>query len=469
LEFIINKDERPNKLFNDKDYSSFRQYIAYTLDNINEIEKLEQLPASILKEMEIVAHVLPFKTNNYVINNLINWDSAPNDPIFKLNFPQKEMLIPRHYKLMKDALEQGSNEIIKNTAQAIRLELNPNPAGQKKYNVPTIGHQRLPGTQHKYRETALLFPKSGQTCHAFCTFCFRWSQFAKIKGEYKFGALNIENFIEYLQESPTVTDVLVTGGDPMVMRASVLERYLRPIIEADIPHLQSIRIGSKSLSYWPYRYLSDRDSEDILALFTDIVDSGLHLAFMAHFNHYQELQSYQLEQAVQNILDTGAIIRTQSPILRPINASTDIWIKMLNYQVELGMIPYYMFIARDTGAQRYFAVPLVEAWKIFRKVYSHISGLGRTIRGPTMSCTPGKINILGPQKIIEQKVLALSFIQGRNPQWVNKPFYAKYDPKALWITDLEPAFGEEFFYEEELDKFLGPYNQIEKAIPEETE
>ncbi len=121
---------------------------------------------------------------------------------------------------------------------------------------------------------------------------------------------------------------------------------------------------------------------------------------------------------------------------------------MWREQVNLGIIPYYMFIARDTGAQDYFAVTLDQAWRIYQKAIQKVSGVCRTVRGPSMSCAPGKVQVLGIQKIHGEQVFVLNFLQGRNPDWVGRPFFAKYNPKAIWLNDLEPAFGqEEFFFE----------------------
>jgi hypothetical protein len=70
-----------------------------------------------------------------------------------------------------------------------------------------------------------------------------------------------------------------------------------------------------------------------------------------------------------------------------------------------------------------------------------------------MSATPGKVQVLGISEIYGEKVFTLRFIQGRNPDWVCRPFFAKYDKKALWLSDLKPAFGEEkFFFEDELER-----------------
>ena len=117
-------------------------------------------------------------------------------------------------------------------------------------------------------------------------------------------------------------------------------------------------------------------------------------------------------------------------------------------QVKLGMVPYYMFIARDTGAQHYFAVSLEKAWRTYRKAYQSVSGIARTVRGPSMSAAPGKVHVLGINEINGENVFTLQFLQGRNSAWVGKPFFAEYNPKAIWLNDLNPAFGEsKFFYE----------------------
>jgi hypothetical protein len=67
-----------------------------------------------------------------------------------------------------------------------------------------------------------------------------------------------------------------------------------------------------------------------------------------------------------------------------------------------------------------------------------------------MSASPGKVQVIGTVNINDEKLFLLQFLQGRNPDWVNKPFFAKFNPEAVWLNDLEPAFGEkEFFWEEE--------------------
>lgn len=420
---------------------------SYSLHNLSKLPYYDNLTEEQLEAIKVVGTVLPFKTNNYVIDHLIDWENFKNDPMFILNFPQKGMLIDKHYNKMKAVLDKTKDHLtILETANSIRKELNPHPAEQKQLNVPTINGERLEGAQHKYRETLLFFPKQGQTCHAYCSFCFRWPQFVGLK-DLRFANKHADQLVDYVIQHDEIQDVLFTGGDPMVMKNKILKNYIKPLIEAGVNHIKTIRIGTKSLSYWPYRYTTDKDASELLDLFQEISDSGIHLAIMSHFNHPNELSTPVLAEAVRNIRETGAQIRTQSPILKNINDSADVWSTMWRKQVDLGMIPYYMFVVRDTGARHYFELPLIRAWNIFHNAYKRVSGICRTVRGPSMSASPGKIQVVGPTSINNHRIIVLRFIQGRNPDWVNKPFFAKYDEKAMWLDDLKPLEGDKFFFE----------------------
>jgi hypothetical protein len=114
----------------------------------------------------------------------------------------------------------------------------------------------------------------------------------------------------------------------------------------------------------------------------------------------------------------------------------------------MGIIPYYMFMARDTGAQAFFDVPMAKAHKIYSDALRNCSGLIRTVRGPSMSCTPGKVEVTGVEEIMGQKVFILRFLQCRDENWIGRPFFAKYDPKAVWFDDLEPLDGMQLPWDE---------------------
>lgn len=422
-----------------------KTYRAYGLGNYRNIPQISRLSRDELQAIEVVGRVLPFKTNNYVVEELVDWERVATDPIFTLNFPRCDMLVRKHYSAINKLLEkQADSGELMAAINAVRLELNPNPAGQE-HNVPVMGDIRLKGIQHKYRETVLFFPAQGQTCHAYCTFCFRWPQFTGMS-ELRFAMQETELLVNYLKLHPKVTDVLFTGGDPMTMSAGLLASYIEPLLQPGMEHIHTIRLGTKSLAYWPYRYLSDPDADDVLRLFERVVSAGKNLAFQAHFNHPVELSTEAVQEAIRRIRNTGAQIRTQSPLLRHINDAPELWAQMWRKQVDLNCIPYYMFIARDTGAKHYFEIPLERCWEIFRKAYSQVSGICRTVRGPSMSDDAGKIQILGVTEVKGEKVFVLRFIQGRNPKWVDIPFFAAYNPKANWFSDLKPAFGKDYFF-----------------------
>jgi len=431
------------------------KYQAYARHNFHTIPTHGRLSKSQIQTIKIISEVLPFKTNNYVVNELIDWDNYQEDPMFILNFPQKSMLKPAQFSTLSEMVENNTSKAdLAKYVNELRHTLNPHPAGQTEHNIPTLNGEKLTGIQHKYRETMLFFPSQGQTCHAYCTFCFRWPQFTGLS-ELKFAMKQPNLVVSYLKENPSITDILFTGGDPMVMKASALEKYMNAILDADLPQLKTIRIGTKSLSFWPYRYLTDSDSDQLLNVFRKVADRGIHLAFMAHFNHPRELETDAVREAVKKIRETGAQIRTQSPLLRHINDDPQVWATMWKTQVEMGMIPYYMFVARDTGAQSYFGVNLEQAHHIFNEAYQSVSGICRTVRGPSMSAGPGKVRIVGISKVKGEKVFVLEFLQGRNPDWVGKPFFAAYDPEVQWLDDLVPAFGApEFFFEKEYHKLL---------------
>ena len=437
-----------------------RKYQAFNLSNYGKISQISQLNTEDREAIEVVGRVLPFKTNNYVTEELIDWNNIPNDPIFTMNFPRKEMLLKKQYNDVLQLMKSGASEdILKNKIHQIRLDLNPNPAEQNN-NIPMLEDKRLEGIQHKYRETVLFFPSQGQTCHAYCTFCFRWPQFSGIDN-LKYSMRDADLLYKYLKSKPMVSDLLITGGDPLTMSTRILISYMEPLLRNEFSHIKTIRLGTKTLTYWPYRFLTDKDSGELLTFFEKVVKAGKNLTIQAHFNHPIELSTEAVKLAIMKIRATGAQIRTQSPLLRKINDNPDLWTEMWRKQVDLNCIPYYMFVARNTGSKYFFELPLEKCWQIYRKAYSKVSGVCRTVRGPSMSTYAGKIQILGVSEINKEKHFVLRFLQGRNPDWIGMPFFAQYDPDATWFTQLKPSFGEEFFFfekEYQTFKYLNKYD-----------
>ena len=432
------------------DRQSRNRYSPITIHNLHKRIEWEILGREFKEAVQVVAQVLPFRTNSYVTEELIDWRKVPEDPIYQLTFPQRDMLQEEDYQTIERLMRRGaSRSEIQAQADEIRWDLNPHPGGQLTHNVPSLKGRPLPGLQHKYKETVLYFPGQGQTCHAYCTYCFRWAQFVGIS-DIKFETRETHELVEYLRAHPEVSDVLVTGGDPMIMKTAVLRKYLEPLLSPELESLESIRIGTKAVAYWPQRFVTDHDADDALRLFEEVADSGRHLSIMAHYSHPVELSTPIARQAVRRIRATGAQIRMQAPIIRHVNDNPHDWAEMWREGVKLGMVPYYMFVERDTGPQQYFELPLLEAYQIFRQAYGSVSGLARSVRGPSMSAFPGKVRILGQAQVAGEDVFVLDMLQARDPDWVRRPFFARLDPQASWLDQLEPAFGEEqFFFESE--------------------
>lgn len=436
--------------------AAHQPFKVYSFHQIKESSVFQRLPAEQRFEMEVITKVLPFRVNSYVLNHLIDWNLGMQDPIFRLVFPHRDMLRAEHFDALATLLRGGASaDEVSQLAAQIRQALNPHPAEQRTLNVPVQDGVALTGVQHKYDNTVLFFPTQGQTCHSYCTFCFRWPQFIGDK-QQRFGDAGTDALYSYLRSKPDVSDLLLTGGDPMIMRTARLQELLRPLREdASLSHIKTVRIGTKSLTFWPQRFVTDSDADELLALMADLVRAGKHVALMAHINHGREMESPLFAQAVARIRATGAVIRSQAPLLAHINDDPRVWAAMWEQQVAMGIQPYYMFVERDTGAKAYFEVPLARAHAIYAQASSRVSGLARTARGPSMSCGPGKVEITGIAEIRGERVFVLNFLQGRNRDWVRRPFFAKFDPDATWFDQLVPAFGEQrFFFSDEYDAML---------------
>ncbi len=406
------------------------KFKSYTLGQLEKIPQLSGLSEEQMEEIKIVSSIYPFKTNNYVLEKLIDWNNIPDDPIFRLNFPHKEMLVTEDFEQLKYIRANGTDEEIKEVIYNIRMKLNPHPAGQVDLNSAYINDDKLEGIQHKYKDILLFFPSQSQTCHAYCTFCFRWPQFINDL-DFKIQSKEIGPLLEYLNENPQISEVLFTGGDPMIMNSRVLDSYIEPLLKVD--SIKTIRIGTKALSYWPYKFTTDEDAEGMLNVLAKVTKAGKHLGFMAHFNHPVELEPPVVKEAIDNLIKIGATIRTQSPLLRFINNSSETWTKMWEKQVQLNCIPYYMFLPRDTGAQHYFAETLERAHEIYTEAIRNCTGLASTAKGPVMSMTHGKVEILG----VKDDLYTLRYVKHRDDSKTFKVFTAQsISPKPMWIGDL---------------------------------
>jgi KamA family protein len=413
-----------------------------------DLPHLRQLDPEIRRDIRIVSTVLPFKVNDYVLNELIDWTNVPNDPIFRLTFPHRNMLPKDMYhrvaQLLDGGLGTGSNRTI---IEGLRRKLDPYLDDKPTRNRPSDEAGLIDGLMHKYPDSVLFFPPEGQTCHAYCGYCYRWGQLVG-PWEVKQQVNDIERVLAYIRNHTEISDVLLSGGDPMIMSAETLERYIDPLLVPEAGHIQTLRFCTKALAYWPYRFTTDPDADDLLRLLERCIRAGRHVSIMAHVSHARELQPQPFADAIRRLKSIGVVIRAAGPIVRGVNDTEDAWFNMWRECIRQGIVPYYMYVERGTGSGSYFSVTLAEATRIYRNVVARMSGLIQTARGPVMATSLGKIVVDGIGQAGDEEVFACRILRARDPALVGIPFFARYDEKACWFDELRPAFGQRrFFFE----------------------
>ena len=285
---------------------NYKSYSATSFKNTPFFDKLS-LPQQ--NEFNIVTKILHFKVNDHVINNLINWEDLENDPLYKLIFPQRGMVLDKDYLRLQNRIDiSADNTSIELASLVARKNLYP------PYIPENDSHIQIDGLYHLLPKTLELFPTKASTCHAYCTYCHRWMPL--VEQDTRFTYSSDKKIIEYLEEHPEIEDVIFSGGDPMVMSANSLKKIVEPIIASG--KINSIRFLSKSLAWWPYRYTTDNDAQELLAYFDQLTKRNIHVTFVAHFTHPKELEPKVVKQAVDNILRSGVVIRCQGPIVKGI-------------------------------------------------------------------------------------------------------------------------------------------------------
>jgi KamA family protein len=416
-------------------------YRAYTLHDLDELRLRYGIPRSVADEVAVVARVFPFRANRYVLDELIDWTRVPDDPIFRQVFPSREMLAADDFEAIATALHNGLPT--ERLARRIRDRSNPDCAAQSR-DVPMFRGRPVGGLQHKYRESLLVFPSAAQTCHAHCTYCFRFPQFVETSAR-RMELQDPSLLGDYLDAHPEVTDVIFTGGDPFIAATPVLRRFVEPVLRA--PAVRSVRFGTKSLAYWPQRVTEGTDGDALIRLLEELRASGRHVAVMFHSTHPRELQPTFAQAAIARLRAAGVQVRTQAPILRGINDTSAIWRELWREQVRLGCVPYYAFIPRDTGGHAAFDLPLAEALDIVRDAMRELPGIATTARGPVMSTALGKIWLVGEVTLGARRAFVLRVLRAADRRLEGETFLAAWDGKAASLSDLRPFEGDRFPFE----------------------
>ncbi len=386
------------------------QYRTYTNLTFKNSPYYKKLPPAQREEFDVLSQVFHFKVNNYVLEHLIDWQAVPNDPIYRLAFLRKDMLHPQNYAALRQWLQTGMGQYtLKKIVRAIERSMYPEV---KKYEgkVARVNGVRVPGVDHLFHTSMHLFPDPMvKTCHAYCNYCFRWLLFTNKTAQQSLAYQNPETPVQYLKNNPQIVEVTFTGADPLVLKAATLKKYIEPILAID--SIQAIRICSKSLAWWPFRFTTDRDADELLQLFDYVQQQGKHLSLRAHFTHPRELAQPEVATATARIRATGTQIHCQGPLVQGINDTADALATMWTKQVQLGMVPYYLFMEADHSPQSPFRVPLARALRIFQEAQHKTTALARTVRGPVFMNDLNRVLLDGTTELNGQKYFVLKTLQ----------------------------------------------------------
>lgn len=363
---------------------------------ITSIDQLPYLSEDEKISFKQVTDKFVFRLNDYYLQ-LIDW-SDPADPIRRLVIPNSSEL--QEYGRW-DASDEDTNYVVK-------------------------------GCQHKYETTALLLVS--EVCGAYCRFCFRKRLF---RADVKEAMPDVQDGLDYIARTPGINNVLLTGGDPLMLST----RKLRNIIEAlrEIEHVKIIRIGSKMPVFNPMRIYEDEELLDVIRTYST---ENHRIYIMAHVNHPREITP-EARKGFKTLHDAGAIVVSQSPVLKGINDDPAVLGELLDKLSWAGVTPYYFFVNRPVAGNSGFVLTLAEVYRIVEEAKSKTSGLGKRVK-LCMSHTSGKIEILA----IEDGKAYLKYHQSRDGDY-GKFMVLDCPKEASWFDDLP---GNEAYWKKPVKK-----------------
>lgn len=355
------------------------------LHTIDELDNRVTLTPGEREGMECVTETFPFRVNDYYLS-LIDWKDR-HDPL-------KKIVIPDPGELDKGGLLDPSHE--------------------KDYT-------KLPGLQHKYPQTGLLL--LSDVCGGICRFCFRKRLFISCERET---VKDVTAGLDYIRSHSEITNVLLSGGDPLSLDTPLLERILKELREID--HVNIIRIGSKMPAYNPYRILNDPGLTRVLSRYSTM-EKRIYL--MAHYNHPNEITDVSL-RAVEHLHKAGLVIVNQTPLLEGVNSMPGTLTSLFRKLSFAGISPYYVFQCRPSLGNRIFQTPVEKSYEIVQQAWKACSGLAKRARF-IMSHATGKIEVVGRTT----HHIFMRYHQAADSALINKLFIYRNNPRACWLEDYK--------------------------------
>jgi lysine 2,3-aminomutase len=357
---------------------------ARVLIDVRDLEQISPLDTSDLSD---VTATFAFRANDYYMG-LVDWTDE-SDPI-------RRLIVPTVNELDATGLLDASDE---------------------------AANTQMVGLQHKYSDTALMLVTD--QCAGFCRYCFRKRLFLPGAREAN---REIRGSLDYIASHPEITDVLLTGGDPLTLPTHRIEAIVDAL--SVIPHVRTVRIGSKVPAFNPFRISEDAS---LMAMVKRHADQGLRIYFMCHFDHPRELTEPALA-AIRSLQDAGGVCVNQCPVSIGINDDVDVLVELFQRCTEAGCPQYYAFQCRPTAGNSSFATSLVRGFELVAAARSRVSGLSRRARY-CMSHASGKVEIVG----VDDRYIFARYHRAKNPADENRMMVFHRDDEAGWLDDLVPV------------------------------
>ena len=359
--------------------------------SISEIEKEFNITIPEKELLEKIIKIHPMYIPTYYAK-LIDW-SDPEDPIKKIIFPSTgELDVTGSY----------------------------DTSGEKEDTV-------LTGVQHKHLETVLILATN--RCAGYCRHCFR----KRLVGISTKETLKIfDEALNYIKSHPEVTNVLISGGDPLVLNTEVIEHFLKEL--STIPHLKYIRFGSRVPVFYPMRIYEDKKLLEIFAKYSS-PDRRIYL--VTHFNHPKEITE-ESKNAIDALLSHKVIVSNQTVLLKGVNDDPEVLATLKKDLTAIGVIPYYVFQCRPVKrVKSHMQVPLVQGIKIVEDAKKKLDGHAKRFKY-VMSHRIGKIEIIG----VMDDYIYFKIHQCRDPEKVGVFFKRPINETAGWLDELNPLPGD---------------------------
>jgi len=288
------------------------------------------------------------------------------------------------------------------------------PSGESDYT-------KVPGVEHKYEQTAIMLVSG--TCASFCRYCFRKRLFME---DYTEDPFELNTALDYIASRPEISNVLLTGGDPLMLGTSKLDHILTELRKID--HVRIIRIGSKIPAVNPQRILDDSEVSEVIAKH---ITNDKSIYVMTQFNHPREITP-QAKEAVKMLQKAGAVLTNQTPILRKVNANPYTLAELMNELSYIGVAPYYVFQCRPTVGNRHFSVPVEECFRIVEEAKKMCSGLAKRFNY-VMSHRTGKIEVVA----LDEEKVYMRYHQAAKDSDLGRTLILSRDPNALWLDEYQ--------------------------------